>query len=114
MPRRRLTHALLAPLAALALAACGGRPAAPTPPRAPTGPSSPALDLAAARTDAPRVDPAQGGLVARDPRVVDLDIIKIRAQAPGIGGDPELCAQRIPCHDPRGGQVLRAGDSDRT
>ena len=90
MPRRRLTHALLAPLAALALAACGGRPAAPTPPRAPTGPSSPAEDLAAARTDAPRVDPAQGGLVARDPRVVDLDIIKIRAQAPGIGGDPEL------------------------
>jgi TolA-binding protein len=51
---------------------------------------TPADDLAAARTGVTPVDQSDPGLVAKDPRIVDLDIIRIRATGKGIGGDPEM------------------------
>jgi TolA-binding protein len=72
------------------LGACGGPPR-PVAPRAAT--MTPARDLAAARSAAPPtpVDHDRGaGLQARDPRIVDLDIIRITAHTRGPGGDPEL------------------------
>src|SRR5262245_10342956 len=77
-------------LIAAAAAACGARAASPTLPA--RTPVQPADDLAAARNAAPRVDASAGGLAAKDPRVVDLDIIRIRATGTGVGGDPELTA----------------------
>lgn len=64
------------------LVACGGRSGAPT---FPTDKPlvKPADDLANARTDAPRVDASESGLVAKDPRIVDLDIIRIRGNVVG-------------------------------
>lgn len=54
---------------------CGGPATKPTLPK--PAPSVPADDLAVAKGGAKRVDDA--GLAVRDPRVVDLDIIRIRA-----------------------------------
>ena len=51
---------------------------------------TPARDLGTAKDTAAKVDPSAGGMTARDPRVVDLDIIRIRASSSGVGGDPEL------------------------
>ena len=70
---------------AIALAACGGSPG-----RATLQPTvTPARDLATARTEAPR-EPHDDRTLSRDPRVVDLDIIRITARAKGPGGDLEL------------------------
>ncbi len=71
---------------ALVLAACGGHPAPATVPRAPA--VAPASDLAAAKTGAPKAQSREGE--ARDPRVVDLDIIRITAKSTSPGGDPEM------------------------
>jgi tetratricopeptide (TPR) repeat protein len=62
------------------LAACGGAANKPTLPTAP--PIVPADDLADAKSGAPRADLSDSSLTAKDPRVVDLDIIKIRANGP--------------------------------
>ncbi|MGE0403345.1 MAG: tol-pal system YbgF family protein [Kofleriaceae bacterium] len=62
------------------LAACGGAAKSPTLPTAP--PIAPADDLAVAKSGAPKADPSDSSLTAKDPRVVDLDIIKIRANGP--------------------------------
>jgi tetratricopeptide (TPR) repeat protein len=72
---------------AILLAACGGAPHRPTlPPEAVT----PAHDLAGAqRVAAPSTHPGST-LEPRDPRVVDLDIIRITAHASRPGGEPEL------------------------
>src|SRR5437773_6717975 len=71
--------------------ACGGRGGGSTLPKTPAAPPiKPASDLADARDGAPKADPSDKGLTARDPRVVDLDIIRIRATASGVGGDPQL------------------------
>ena len=51
---------------------------------------TPARDLGTAKDTAAKVDPSAGGMTARDPRIVDLDIIRIRASSTGVGGDPEL------------------------
>ncbi len=73
----------------LLLIACGSNPRASTLPT--TAPAiTPADDLATARDDAPRADPSDPGLAAKDPRVVDLDIIRIRAHSSGVGGEPEM------------------------
>lgn len=74
-------------LVVVLVAACGSRAAHPTLPTQPI--SAPARDLAAAKADAP---PHDGGthLVAKDPRIVDLDIIRITATSRGVGGDPQL------------------------
>jgi TolA-binding protein len=73
----------------LLITACGGRVTQPTLPQAPA--AVPASDLAAAKHGAPRADAQDAAhLAAKDPRVVDLDIIRIRATASGPGGDKEL------------------------
>lgn len=69
----------------IALAACGG-----TADRATLPSTQPAHDLAGARQTAPRSDAPSGKLEARDPRVVDLDIIRITAHASAPGAEPEL------------------------
>lgn len=75
-------------LLALALAsACGGASKHPSIPTAP--PIKPASDLADAKQGAPKADPGGRDLTV-DPRVVDLDIIRIRASSKGVGGDTEL------------------------
>jgi tetratricopeptide (TPR) repeat protein len=66
--------------------ACGGTPDRAT---LPSATFTPARDLAGARTAVPH-EPHATPLEARDPRVVDLDIIRITAHASGPGGDPEL------------------------
>lgn len=70
------------------LAACGGAAKQPTLPSSP--PIAPAADLAEAKTGAPKADPSDSSLTAKDPRVVDLDIIKIRANGPP-GSDTSCC-----------------------
>jgi TolA-binding protein len=78
----------IAPLL-LFIAACGARATQPTLPPAPA--AVPASDLAAAKQGAPRADAQDAAhLAAKDPRVVDLDIIRIRATSSGPGGDKEL------------------------
>lgn len=72
----------------LLVAACGGHPTPSTLPSAPA--ITPARDLGDVRTTADKVDPGARGMTAKDPRVVDLDIIRIRAGTTGVGGDPEL------------------------
>jgi TolA-binding protein len=70
------------------LAACGGAPARPT---IPAGPAvTPAHDLGTAKATAPKADPKDTRLEAKDPRVVDLDIIRITANVRGVGGDPQM------------------------
>jgi tetratricopeptide (TPR) repeat protein len=71
----------------LVFAACGGTTHRPT--LSPTS-VTPARDLDTARNRAVKDPQPSGQLEARDPRVVDLDIIRITAHAPGPGGDPEL------------------------
>jgi predicted negative regulator of RcsB-dependent stress response len=56
----------------------------------PPGTAVPARDLAVARTEPPHGNAPETRLEARDPRVVDLDIIRITARASSPGGDPEL------------------------
>ena len=71
--------------------ACGGAPSQPTFPTRPT-PAIPADDLATAKGSAKSVDAGDPRLAVgvKDPRVVDLDIIRIRATPIGVGGDPEM------------------------
>lgn len=69
----------------IALAACGG-----TANRATLPSTSPAHDLAGAKDAAPRSEAPTGKLEARDPRVVDLDIIRITAHTSAPGAEPEL------------------------
>jgi tetratricopeptide (TPR) repeat protein len=88
----RLDHLLAAVLVSLPVAVvggCGGRQSSATL-VAPTPSHTPAQDLAAARGEATREDPSAGGLESRDPRVIDLDIIRIQATPDGVGGEPEL------------------------
>jgi tetratricopeptide (TPR) repeat protein len=90
---------------------CGGRPARSTlPPQGPT--VAPAADLASAKDTALR-DPGDGRLVARDPRIVDLDIIRITAQAPGLGKDP--VADHVATGDlfKEATAAVKAGETDR-
>src|SRR5688572_296729 len=61
------------------IAACGGSAKKDT---LPSPPIVPADDLADAKSGAPKADPSDSSLTAKDPRVVDLDIIKIRASGP--------------------------------
>ena len=69
------------------LAGCGAAPQPATVRTVDAG-VAPARDLAAARPSAPAAP--RDALPARDPRVVDLDIIRITAHTRAPGGDPEL------------------------
>jgi len=80
---------LLRLLVVLVAAACGGSPSKPTFPGRPA-PAIPADDLAVAKGGAKPVDAGDARLVVKDPRVVDLDIIRIRATQSGPGGDREV------------------------
>jgi tetratricopeptide (TPR) repeat protein len=66
--------------------ACG----APPRPTLPSIPAAPAHDLAEASAAASRGSDHDSKLDATDPRVVDLDIIRITAHSRGPGGDAEL------------------------
>lgn len=86
---RLAAHALPALLGFLV--ACGGHGGGGTLPKPSASPPiQPASDLADAKHGAPRADPGGHDLTAKDPRVVDLDIIRIRASSKGVGGDTEL------------------------
>ena len=76
------------------LAACGGRASAPTLPQ-PT-PAAPASDLAQAKPVTP-ASKAEIDTSAKDPRVVDLDIIRITASTKGVGG--EITAEHVSTAD---------------
>ncbi|HEY0252700.1 MAG TPA: tetratricopeptide repeat protein [Kofleriaceae bacterium] len=80
-------------VALLVLAACGSRAATPTihVPASPT--NAPASDLSHAKPSGPTSD-TNG---ARDPRVTDLDIIKITASTQGVGG--EITADHVATSD---------------
>ncbi|HEY5947930.1 MAG TPA: tetratricopeptide repeat protein [Kofleriaceae bacterium] len=72
----------------LLASACGGRTAKTTlPTQSPA--VAPARDLADARNTAP-ANPTDAHLVAKDPRIVDLDIIRITASSRGVGGEPQM------------------------
>src|ERR1044071_3825001 len=70
----------------IASGACGRAPDRST---LPSVAVTPAHDLAGARTAAPHAV-HDTRLQARDPRVVDLDIIRITARTTAPGGEPEL------------------------
>jgi tetratricopeptide (TPR) repeat protein len=74
-------------LLVVVLAACGARPAKTT-----TLPvtQQPAQDLAAAKATPPPKGDESSHLVAKDPRIVDLDIIRITASSRGVGSEPHL------------------------
>lgn len=106
----RFLRASLALLVATA-AACGARAAPATLPAA--SPIKPAADLAAARDGAVRVDGDGSQLAARDPRVTDLDIIRIRASTTGVGGDPELSAVATSTVFQEANEAARTGATQR-
>src|SRR4051812_17823858 len=90
-------------------AGCGAAPR-PVAHAADTG-VAPARDLADARAAAPAA-PAQhdrDALPARDPRVVDLDIIRITARTPAPGGEPELTSVASAALFQQAGAAARAG-----
>ncbi len=68
------------------IAACGGGAKHASFPPKPAD-AIPADDLSVAKRDVAPVPSGDGGLVAKDPRVVDLDIIRINANQKGVGGD---------------------------
>jgi tetratricopeptide (TPR) repeat protein len=75
-------------LLVLAIAACGHGGFA-------TLPTTPAHDLAITKpatpaSAPPASDKSGGKLAARDPRIIDLDVIRIRAVPRGVGGEPEM------------------------
>jgi tetratricopeptide (TPR) repeat protein len=85
--------ARLLALAALAagLSGCAGQPHRARSATAGAGlPAAPATDFAVAAAAGTRAEPGSTVAGARDPRVVDLDIVRIHAEPRGPGGDPEL------------------------
>lgn len=96
-------------LFAIVLAACGARAATPTIPVQPTH-EAPAADLARAKQTAP-AGKADGE--AKDPRVVDLDIIRITASTRGVGG--EVVAEHVATADlfKQANDAAKAKESER-
>lgn len=90
------------------LAGCGGMPARPIA-RAAAG-VTPARDLAAARVAVPPPDRrVRDARAARDPRVVDLDILRITAHTSAPGAEPELTSVATADLFQRAGAAARAG-----
>jgi tetratricopeptide (TPR) repeat protein len=98
---------------AIVLAACGGRVATPTTPTAPPPVVAPAHDLAAAKDVAPKADPGDTHVSAKDPRVVDLDIIRITATMKGVGGDPEMDHVATADLFRQANEAAKAGETER-
>ena len=80
------------------VAACGVPATVPTRPVHPTT-QSPATDLARAKQESHRAKPsdADAARLAKDPRVTDLDIIRITATTQGVGG--EVTAEHVATAD---------------
>jgi len=96
----------------MVLAACGSRAGTPTVPRVPAPRvADPAHDLQAAKQAAPHVDAAHAE--AKDPRVVDLDIIRVTARETSPGGDraTEQVATADLFRD--AGEAAKAGETER-
>src|SRR4249919_2188203 len=74
----------------LLVAACGGHPARTTLPSSSQPDVAPAHDLAEAKATPPSPGDESAHLVAKDPRIVDLDIIRITASSRGVGGDVQM------------------------
>jgi predicted negative regulator of RcsB-dependent stress response len=90
------------------LAGCGGAPARPIA-RAAAG-VTPARDLAAARVAVPPPDRRErDARAARDPRVVDLDILRITAHTSAPGAEPELTSVATADLFQHAGAAARAG-----
>jgi TolA-binding protein len=96
----------------LVSAACGARTVHPTLPTQ-SPPVAPARDLADAKTGAPRAEPGDAKLVAKDPRIVDLDIIRITATSRGVGGDPQLDHVATADLFREANDAAKAGDTER-
>lgn len=94
------------------LAACGGRAAPPTLPVHTTS-AAPALDLATAKQTAPHADGATANEQAKDPRVVDLDIIRITATTKGVGGEPEMAHVATADLFKQANDAAKAGETER-
>ncbi len=75
---------VLGVLVLIVVIACGGRGASTLPKSSPI-PPVPADDIAIAKGDAKPVKAGDPGFAVKDPRVIDLDIIRIRA--PQVGPD---------------------------
>ena len=90
------------------IAGCAGRVAAPTLPRPPA--VAPAHDLAAATHAAPGAPHAAAPV--KDPRVVDLDIIRISAHQAGPGGDVQLDAVSTTELFEQANQEAKAGNTE--
>ncbi len=100
-------------LVVLAVFGCGPRSTlSPTLPRATTT-AAPASDLADAKRGAPPADPREAHLVARDPRIVDLDIIRITASSRGVGGDPQLDHVSTTDLFKQANDAAKAGETER-
>jgi len=93
---------------AIALVACAPPPRPPVVPSAPA--VAPARDLATAK---PRTPPDAAEQAAKDPRVVDLDIIRITATQQGVGG--EIQAESISTGDlfKQATEAVKAHDTER-
>ena len=99
-------------LAIAVLAACGGHTSAPVVPRAPAPRvTDPAHDLQTAKQTAPHVEPREGE--AKDPRVIDLDIIRITAHQTAPGAAPEL--EHVATADlfKQANEAAKAGETER-
>lgn len=93
------------------LAACAGRAVSPTVPRAPA--VTPARDLASARQTAPHTGKDGAAAGTKDPRVVDLDIIRITAHETAPGGAVET--EQVATGDlfRQAGEAAKAGQTEQ-
>lgn len=104
------TYATVWALTLTALAACGaGVGAGPRATVRAADAVTPARDLAAARPAPTASTAPRDALPARDPRVVDLDIIRITAHTRAPGGDPELTSVASADLFQQAGAAARAG-----
>jgi TolA-binding protein len=101
----------LLPVVLLFVAACGGRTAKSTLPTQ-TPAVAPARDLADAKNGAP-TKPTDAHLVAKDPRIVDLDIIRITASSRGVGGDPHMDHVATADLFKQANDAAKAGETER-
>jgi TolA-binding protein len=95
----------------LLAAGCAGRAARSTLPQV-GPPVAPARDLAAAKDTAPHA-PTDARLVAKDPRIVDLDIIRITAGSRGVGGEPAMDHVATADLFKQANDAAKAGETER-
>lgn len=96
----------------LVLAGCAARPAKTT--TTTTMPEQqPAHDLAAAKANTPRNRDDSSHLRAKDPRIVDLDIIRITASSRGVGGDPQFDHVATADLFKQASEAVKSGETER-